>query len=147
MLHTKRLNIVDGYGYVFRAYYALPPLSAPDGEAIGCVFGFCKMLLSLLHERKGEPFVVVLDTGQAVMRNKIYPEYKANRKEAPDDLKSQFPIIREACIALGIEHIEEVDYEADDIIATLAHNFHEPLYIISSDKDFMQLFRGTCGYL
>ncbi len=139
----KKLAIlVDGSNFIYRAFYALPQLTAPDGNPVGAVYGFCSMLISLLGKHKSDLFCVALDAGRDTFRKEIYPEYKNNREETPADLKSQFPILIEACHAFGIPIIEMTGYEADDIIATIATKLAQQNYevrIIASDKDLMQL--------
>lgn len=138
----KTINLIDGYGYVFRAFYALPPMTDPQGRPVGAVFGFCRMLFHLLEKHKDEPLAVVLDSGGKNHRHKIFPAYKSHRPPAPEDLVSQFPLIREACQALGASIIESPGQEADDLIATYARLGTKEGYnvnIISSDKDLMQL--------
>ncbi|MBO4405700.1 MAG: DNA polymerase I [Alphaproteobacteria bacterium] len=139
----KKLAIlVDGSNFIYRAFYALPQLTSPDGNPVGAVYGFCSMLISLLGKHKSDLFCVALDAGRDTFRKEIYPEYKNNREETPADLKSQFPILIEACHAFGIPIIETVGYEADDIIATIATKLSQQNYevrIIASDKDLMQL--------
>lgn len=139
----KKLAIlVDGSNFIYRAFYALPQLTTPDGNPVGAVYGFCSMLISLLGKHESDLFCVALDAGRDTFRKKIYPEYKNNRDETPADLKSQFPILIEACRAFGVPIIETVGYEADDIIATIATKLSQQNYevrIIASDKDLMQL--------
>ncbi len=151
-----RLFVLDGYGYVFRAYYALPPLKRrSDDMSIGAVAGFCNMVFRLLlDEAQSQSFAkmgrynlgcVALDTAAPTFRQDMYPAYKANRKEAPEDLKLQLPLIREAITAFGLHAIEYQGYEADDIMASLAKQAHKasmPLMLLSSDKDLMQLIGG-----
>jgi DNA polymerase-1 len=139
-----RLVLVDGSGYIFRAFFALPPLTDPNGVPVGAVFGFCNMLFRLVQDMPGEQMLVVFDKGKASFRDAIYDAYKANRLEPPDDLKPQFPLVRAAAQALGLPVIELDDYEADDIIATYAREAREAgreVIIVSSDKDLMQLIR------
>lgn len=139
--------LVDGSGYIFRAYHALPPLTRKsDGLQINAVLGFCNMLWKLLMEMKPEErpthLAVVFDKSDKTFRNDFYPDYKAHRPEAPDDLKPQFPLIREAVRAFDIPCIEQEGYEADDLIATYARIASEAkanTTIVSSDKDLMQL--------
>jgi DNA polymerase-1 len=141
------LFLVDGSGYIFRAYHALPPLTRKsDGLQINAVYGFCNMLWKLLNEMKPEErpthLAVVFDKSEKTFRTDFYPEYKAHRPEAPDDLKPQFPLIREAVRAFDIPCIEQAGYEADDLIATYARIASEAgatTMIVSSDKDLMQL--------
>src|SRR5215469_7794142 len=115
----RNLYLVDGYGYLFRAYHALPPLNRPDGTPINAVFGFCRMLAAdLLDKPEVDHVAVVLDAGEATFRNEVYDKYKANRPPPPEDLIPQFPLIRDAARAFGLPVCELAGYEADDIIAT-----------------------------
>ena len=139
-----RLVLVDGSGYIFRAYFALPPLTNPEGLPVGAVFGFCNMLFRLVQDMPGDQLLVVFDKGKASFRDAIYDGYKANRLEPPDDLRPQFPLVRDAARALGLPVIELEGYEADDIIATYARDAEaagREVIIVSSDKDLMQLIR------
>jgi len=141
------LYLIDGSGYIFRAYHALPPLTRKsDGLPIGAVSGFCNMLNKLLQDTKkaAQPshFAVILDASSKTFRNDIYPEYKANRSETPEDLIPQFPLIRDAVSAFNVACIEMKGFEADDIIATYARQAEAAgarVTIVSSDKDLMQL--------
>jgi DNA polymerase-1 len=144
--------LVDGSGYIFRAYYALPPLSRKsDGLPTGAVNGFCKMLFDLLEEvrsddSKNKPthFAIVFDSARKNFRNDIYPDYKANRSETPEDLIPQFDYIRKSVDAFNLPSIEMLNYEADDLIATYAEKIIKDgnkATIVSSDKDFMQLVK------
>ena len=136
------LCLVDGSGYIFRAFYALPPMTRPDGTPVGAVYGFTAMMMNLLQENACSNIVVVFDAARRNFRNEIYPEYKANRHETPPDLIPQFPLIRKACEALNVAWIEKEGYEADDLIATYAQVAKEKgikTRIISADKDLMQL--------
>ena len=144
--------LVDGSGYIFRAYYALPPLSRKsDGLPTGAVNGFCKMLFDLLEEARSDDsknkpthFAIVFDSARKNFRNDIYPDYKANRSEAPDDLIPQFDYIRKSVDAFNLPSIEMLNYEADDLIATYADKIIQDgkkVTIISSDKDLMQLVK------
>ncbi|MGV6801104.1 MAG: DNA polymerase I [bacterium] len=147
-----RLYLVDGSAYIFRAYHALPPLTRKsDGLPVGAVSGFCNMLWKLLGDVKdaaqqamGAPthFAVIFDYSAHTFRNDLYPEYKANREEPPEDLRPQFPVIRDAVRAFGLPCIEMEGFEADDLIATYAKQAEAEqaeTVIISSDKDLMQL--------
>jgi DNA polymerase I len=140
----ERLYLVDGSGYIFRAYHALPPLNAPDGTPSGAVSGYVDMLLKLLRELDGGHAAVIFDAGRKSFRNEIYADYKAHRPDPPDDLKPQFGLVREATRALAVPAVEAVGFEADDLIATYAvaalETGHEVI-IVSSDKDLMQLVR------
>ena len=142
--------LIDGSGYIFRAYYALPPLSRKsDGLPTGAVSGFCSMLFKLLEDSRSDDsihkpthFAVIFDSARKNFRNDIYREYKANRTEAPDDLAPQFEYIRKSVKAFNLPSIELLNFEADDLIATYAKkitNEGSKVTIISSDKDLMQL--------
>lgn len=138
------LYLVDGSGYIFRAYHALPPLTRADGTPVGAVLGFCNMLLKLLNDLGAERVAVVFDAARRNFRNDIYPEYKANRDETPEDLIPQFPLIRQAVAAFGVPAVEAEGFEADDLIAAYAKKAHdngENITIIGSDKDLYQLIR------
>ena len=147
---TDHFYLVDGSGYIFRAYYALPPLSRKsDGLPTGAVSGFCSMLFKLLEdvrsddsENKPSHFAVIFDSARKNFRNEIYSEYKANRAEAPDDLAPQFEYIRKSVEAFNLPSIELLNYEADDLIATYSKKIIDAgakVTVISSDKDLMQL--------
>lgn len=138
----KKIALIDGYGFVFRAYHSLPPLSRNDGTPVGAVFGFTNMLIKLVASLEVSHLAVVFDSGSKTFRNEIYPKYKTNRPPCPEDLIPQFSIVRECVEALNIAVIEKIGFEADDIIATIAkksaqENFQ--VVIVSSDKDLMQL--------
>ncbi|KIE04524.1 DNA polymerase I [Candidatus Jidaibacter acanthamoeba] len=138
----KKLCLIDGYGFVFRAYHSLPPLTRADGMPISCVYGFCNMLSKFLSNDKSDYLAVVLDSGKKNFRHDIFPQYKANRPQLPDDLIVQFPLIRETIEAFNITSLEADGYEADDLIAAYASDALKQgmeVKIISSDKDLMQL--------
>ncbi|MFA7277129.1 MAG: DNA polymerase I [Pseudobdellovibrionaceae bacterium] len=144
MSKTKNLILIDGSGFIFRAYHALPPLTRPDGTPVGAVMGFCNMLVKLKADYNGNPIAVIFDAARKNFRNDIYPDYKANRPPTPEDLIPQFPLIREAAQAFGLPTIECEGFEADDLIATYARLASEQgleVTIVSSDKDLMQLIR------
>lgn len=130
--------IVDGSGYIFRAFYAVAPLTTKSGLHTNALFGFTKMLLKLIREKKNEKIVVVFDAGRKTFRNELYDKYKANRSEAPQELIEQFPYFRKIARALGLSILELPGYEADDVIATLVDKVSDPI-IVSGDKDLMQL--------
>lgn len=147
---TDHFYLVDGSGYIFRAYYALPPLSRKsDGLPTGAVSGFCSMLFKLLEDARSDDsknkpthFAVIFDSARKNFRNEIYSDYKANRAEAPDDLAPQFEYIRKSVEAFNLPSVELLNYEADDLIATYAKKITETgakVTVISSDKDLMQL--------
>ena len=140
----RHLFLIDGSGYIFRAYHALPPLNRPDGTPVNAVLGFSRMLTQLLDDPEVDHVAVILDAGRTTFRNEIYDKYKANRPEPPEDLIPQFPLIREAASAFGMPSVELAGFEADDLIATYARLAVEAgakCTIVSSDKDLMQLVR------
>ena len=147
---TDHFYLIDGSGYIFRAYYALPPLTRKsDGLPVGAVSGFCNMLFKLLEDSKSEDnkekpthFAVIFDSARKNFRNEIYSDYKANRSEAPDDLIPQFDYIRKSVLAFNLPSIEQINYEADDLIATYVEQINKvgaKATIVSSDKDLLQL--------
>ena len=149
---TDHFYLIDGSGYIFRAYYALPPLSRKsDGLPTGAVNGFCSMLYKLLEDsrsddRKNKPthFVVIFDSAKKNFRNEIYEDYKANRSEAPEDLIPQFEYIRKSVEAFNVVSAEMLNYEADDLIATYTEQILKKgakVTIVSADKDLMQLLK------
>lgn len=138
----KPLILIDGSSYIFRAFHALPPLSSPRGIPTNAIYGFTTMLLKLLKEFSKSRCAVVLDAPGPSFRDKIYPEYKANRPETPDELITQFPWIKKIVSALGIPTVEKEGYEADDIIGTLARKNESQgriTIIVTGDKDMMQV--------
>ncbi len=138
------LYLIDGSGFIFRAFHALPLMTRPDGTHVNAVYGFCTMLNRVLAEIKSDKIAVIFDAGRKTFRNEIYPEYKAHRPPPPPELVPQFALIREATLAYGLPSVEAQNYEADDLIAAYAQAAlaaHEPVRIISSDKDLMQLMR------
>ena len=149
---SDHFYLVDGSGYIFRAYYALPPLTRKsDGLPVGAVSGFCNMLFKLLEDSKSNEnsekpthFAVIFDSARKNFRNDIYSEYKGNRSDAPDDLIPQFEFIRKSVLAFNLPSIELINYEADDLIATYVEQILSKgakATIVSSDKDLMQLYR------
>ncbi|HRD29829.1 MAG TPA: 5'-3' exonuclease H3TH domain-containing protein, partial [Caulobacter sp.] len=141
-----RLYLIDGSGYIFRAYHALPPLTRKsDGLPVGAVQGFCNMLFKLLRDMKeGGPthLAVIFDHSDKTFRNTLYDQYKAHRPPLPEDLVPQFPLVREATRAFGVPSIELAGYEADDLIAAYSCKVRDAggeVVIVSSDKDLMQL--------
>ena len=142
----KRLILVDGSGYIFRAFHALPPMTRPDGTHVNAVFGFTQMLSQFLARHAATHIAVVFDSARTTFRNEIYPDYKAHRPEPPPELVPQFALIREATEALGVCSAEQPGFEADDLIAAYAKAFLAQeggsVAIVSSDKDLMQLVRS-----
>src|SRR5229473_2704287 len=141
--------LVDGSSYIFRAYHALPPLTRKsDGLQLNAVYGFCNMLWKLLRDMKPEErpthLAVVLDKSEHTFRNKLYPDYKAHRPDAPADLIPQFSLIRDAVRAFDLPCLEQAGFEADDLIATYVREACElgaTAMIVASDKDLMQLVK------
>ncbi len=134
--------LIDGSGYIFRAFHALPPMTRPDGTPVNAVYGFTNMLMKLVADSDAEYLAVIFDSARATFRNDIYADYKANRDEPPDELVPQFGLIREAVRAFDLPCIEKEGFEADDIIATYARKAAaegKEVIIVSSDKDLMQL--------
>ncbi len=141
-MSKNKIALIDGYGFIFRAYHSLPPLTRDDGTPVGAVYGFTNMLLKLLAGLNMSHICMVFDSGSKTFRNDLYPQYKANRPPCPEDLIPQFSLIREATEAFSIHIAEKVGYEADDLIATIAKDAARKdfeVVIISSDKDLMQL--------
>ena len=149
---TDHFYLIDGSGYIFRAYYALPPLTRKsDGLPTGAVSGFCSMLFKLLEDSKSDKnlqkpthFAVIFDSARKTFRNEIYADYKANRSEAPDDLVPQFDYIRKSVLAFNLPSVDLINYEADDLIATYTEKIlakGAKVTIVSSDKDLMQLYK------
>ena len=144
----QHLYLVDGSGYIFRAYHRLPPLTDPEGTPVGAVYGFTAMLWKLITELANAEapthLAVILDAGSHTFRNEMYASYKANRPPPPEDLIPQFPLIRDAVRAFSVPCIEQAGFEADDIIASYALAAKAAGYdvtIVSSDKDLMQLIQ------
>ncbi len=143
---AERLILVDGSGYIFRAYHALPPMTRSDGTPVNAVYGFSNMLMKLmddlLDKNESELIAVIFDAGRVTFRNDIYPEYKANRDETPEDLIPQFELIRDATRAFNVAAVQMKGYEADDLIATYARMGQAQglkVTVVSADKDLMQL--------
>ena len=143
---SSHVYLIDGSGYIFRAYHALPPLTRSDGTPVGAVQGFCNMLWKLLEDintgEKPTHLAVIFDYSGKTFRNDLYPLYKAHRPPAPEDLVPQFALIREATRAFGAPSVEVENFEADDLIATYARQAEAKgarVSIVSSDKDLMQL--------
>ncbi|MGZ6020423.1 MAG: 5'-3' exonuclease, partial [Phenylobacterium sp.] len=143
-----RLYLVDGSGFIFRAFHALPPLTRKsDGLPVGAVSGFCNMLWKLLVDMKAQEeapthLAVIFDHSEQTFRNRLYDQYKAHRPPPPEDLVPQFPLVRAATKAFGVPCLELPGYEADDLIAAYACKVRDAggeVVIVSSDKDLMQL--------
>ena len=149
---TDHFYLIDGSGYIFRAYYALPPLiRKSDGMPVGAVSGFCNMLFKLVEDSRSDDnlekpthFAVIFDSARKNFRNEIYSDYKRNRADAPDDLVPQFEYIRKSVKAFNLPSVELINYEADDLIATYTEQILKKgakVTIVSSDKDLMQLYK------
>ena len=143
---AKEMNLIliDGSGFIFRAFHALPPMTRPDGTPVNAVFGFTNMLARLLKDHVGTHIAVIFDAGRLTFRNRLYEPYKAHRPPAPEELIPQFALVREATEAFGVAGIELADWEADDLIASYAREVVQAggtATIVSSDKDLMQLLR------
>ena len=142
--------LVDGSGFIFRAFHALPPMTRPDGTPVNAVFGFTNMLAKFMREHVGTHLAVIFDAGRTTFRDRIYDQYKAHRPPPPPELIPQFALVREATAAFGVPSIELADWEADDLIASYAAAAVEAggrVTIVSSDKDLMQLVRPGVGML
>jgi len=144
------LVLIDGSGFIFRAFHALPPMTRPDGTPVNAVFGFTNMLVRLLKDHAGNHFAVIFDAGRLTFRNRLYDGYKAQRPEPPEELRPQFAVVRDATAAFGVPTIELADWEADDLIASYALAAEAVGWrttIVSSDKDLMQLIRPGVSML
>ena len=147
-MKQQHLYLIDGSGYIFRAYYRLPPMTNPEGVPVNAVYGFTTMLWKLIDDLRDAEhpthMAVIFDSARRCFRNDIYPDYKANRPETPEDLIPQFSLIRDSTQAFDIPAIELSGFEADDLIASYARRATErgwEVTIVSSDKDLMQLIR------
>jgi DNA polymerase-1 len=143
MAETPRhVYLIDGSGFIFRAFHALPPMNRSDGTPVNAVMGFCNMIIKLIDGTDADYIGCIFDYSSKTFRNEIYDQYKAQRPDPPEELVPQFPLIREAARAFNLPVIEMEGYEADDIIATytrLAREAGAEVTIVSSDKDLMQL--------
>ena len=146
----QHVFLVDGSGFIFRAFHALPPMTRPDGTPVNAVYGYCSMLMRLLEDTDADHIAVLFDTSRNTFRSDIYPEYKAHRPPPPEELVPQFDLIREATRAFNLPSIELPGYEADDLIATYSRQAVEAgakVTIVSSDKDLMQLVSDKISLL
>jgi DNA polymerase-1 len=137
-----RLVLVDGSGFIFRAFHAIPDMTRADGVHVNAVYGFCNMISRLMKDHTGTHIAVIFDAGRFTFRNRMYDAYKAHRPEPAPELVPQFALIREATRAFGLPSIELEDWEADDLIAAYTKAAREAggeVVIVSSDKDLMQL--------
>lgn len=141
-LKNKKVVLIDGSGYIYRAYYALPSMTRSDGKPVNAVYGFCSMMMKLLKEMPADYMAVVFDASRKTFRMDIFPDYKGTRKETPEDLIPQFPLLRQAVDAFSLAQVEMEGFEADDLLATYSRTAHEEgaqVTIVSADKDLMQL--------
>ena len=139
---SDHIVLIDGSGFIFRAFHGLPPLTRPDGTPVNAVLGFTNMLWKVLRDSEASYFAVIFDTARKTFRSDIYPEYKAHRPPPPDELIPQFDLVRETTRAFNVPSLEMRGYEADDLIATYTRRAREAgmrVTIVSSDKDLMQL--------
>ena len=144
------LVLIDGSGFIFRAFHALPPMTRPDGTPVNAVFGFTNMLARMLRDHVGTHLAVIFDAGRTTFRNRLYDQYKAHRPDPPEELIPQFALMRDATAAFNVPAIELADWEADDLIASYARaatNAGGRCTIVSSDKDMMQLIRDGVAML
>ncbi len=142
----KKLVLIDGSSYIYRAFYALPSLKNPKGMPTGAIYGFVRMLLKLLKDLQPDYIAVVFDKSAKTFRQEIDKEYKATRRETPDELKPQIPKVKELIRDMGIQVLEKEGYEADDIIAYLAEIGKKEgfkVYIVTPDKDMLQLVENN----
>ncbi len=150
MHFPRTIFLLDGYHFIFRAYFVNPPLTTPGGTPIGAVYGFASMIMRIINELKPQYIAVVFDSGAKNFRHDIYPEYKSHRPLIPDDLKVQFPLAREVTKYFNLNTIEVPKVEADDVIASLVSKFSNGLdkfVVVSSDKDLLQLVNdNVCVY-
>ncbi len=139
-----KICLIDGSGYIFRAFYGIPPMNRADGMPTNAVYGFANMLWQIHQNYQGTHLAVVFDSSRKTFRSDIYPEYKSHRKDTPEALIPQFPFFRQCVQAFNIPSLEMVGFEADDLIATLAQMAHIQgleVEIYSADKDLMQLMK------
>ncbi|CUW37477.1 DNA polymerase I [Magnetospirillum sp. XM-1] len=142
MAAPRHVTLIDGSGFIFRAFHGLPPMTRADGTPVNAVYGFTTMLMKLLSDSDADHVAVIFDSSRKTFRSDIYPEYKAHRPPAPEELVPQFPLVREATRAFDLPAVELEGFEADDLIATYARLAVEAgarVTIVSSDKDLMQL--------
>ncbi|MBP3346847.1 MAG: DNA polymerase I [Alphaproteobacteria bacterium] len=146
---TEKVCLIDGSGYIFRAFYGLPMMTSPSGVPVNAVFGYTNMFLRLTQNIKCDYCLVLFDAKRQNYRNEIFPDYKGTRAEIPEELIPQFSIIREATNALNLNYLEMEGYEADDLIATYARQATDKgmeVVVVSADKDLMQLIRNGVEY-
>ena len=141
-MDEQRLFLIDGHSLLYRSYYAIQHLSTSQGFPTNAIYGFINTLRKLIQEEKPRYLGIVFDTGKPTIRHRAYKEYKAHRKPMPDDLVSQIPVLKKVIRAMNIPLFEYEDYEADDVLGTLAVKAADqgvPTVIVSTDKDLLQL--------
>ena len=145
----KKFLIIDGSSVFYRAFYAMPNLTAPSGEPTGALTGFANIILKVLREQSPDLAAVALDAAKETFRNKLFADYKATRSAMPDDLLAQLPLLKEFCEVLGLKTCAAVGYEADDVIGTLATQAGEnfSVDILTGDRDSLQLINSTTRVL
>lgn len=146
---TNRTILVDGSGFIHRAFHAIPKMNRKDGFPTNAIYGFTNMLMKLRSKMEASHGAIVFDVSRNNYRNEIYPEYKANRGDTPEEFIPQFPVLREVASLFGYKVLEKEGYEADDIIATICSVLNRRNYkstIISSDKDLYQLITENIDY-
>ena len=131
--------LLDGNSLINRAFYALPPLNNPQGQQVQAVFGFATMLVKMFDTIKPDYIVTAFDVHAPTFRHKMYDGYKASRKGMPDELAAQMPVLKEMLDVMGIKRVELAGYEADDLIGTLSKRFDTETYIVTGDRDSLQL--------
>jgi len=146
----RHVTLVDGSGFIFRAFHGIPMMTRADGVPVNAVYGFTSMLMRLIQDAGSDHLAVIFDAGRETFRNAIYPDYKAHRPDCPEELVPQFPLIRDVVRAFNVACVEQPGFEADDLIATytrLAREKGAEVTIVSSDKDLMQLVGDGVGML
>ncbi|MEG2159550.1 MAG: DNA polymerase I, partial [Clostridia bacterium] len=142
-----KLLLIDGNSIINRAYFALPPLNDDKGRNVNAVYGFINILFKAISDISPTKLVVTFDKRGDNFRKKIYAEYKANRKGMPDDLAEQMPILHNLLSSMRVKVVESAGIEADDIIGTLSKKFQFPTYIVSGDRDMLQLVDDTTSVI
>ena len=145
----QKFMIFDGSSIFYRAFFAMPPLTAPSGEPTGALAGFANIVLKILREYNPDFAAVALDKSKKTFRAEISADYKANREKIPDDLAAQFPLMKNFCEVLGLKTVEAEGFEADDVIGTLATQAAEnfSVEIVTGDRDALQLINSSTKVL
>ena len=143
----EKMLLIDGNSLVNRAYYALPPLNNPQGMQVQAVFGFATMLVKMIETVKPDYIVTAFDVHAPTFRHKLYDGYKSRRKGMPDELAAQMPVLKEMLDVMGVRHVEMAGYEADDIIGTLSKRYDVQTYIVTGDRDSLQLVDSSTRVL